>query len=47
MEKLATMRHSHAQEIRKQVREKEEERINKRRDFFDEGKRLSLERQER
>ena len=41
------MRHAHAQEIRKQVREKEEERMAKRRDFFDEGKRLKYESEER
>ncbi len=39
--------HEHAQEVRKQVRKKEEEKINARRDFFEEGRKLDQEAKDR
>ena len=43
----ARRRHAHAEEVRKQVREKEEEKITARRGFFEEGIKLDHEAQER
>lgn len=40
---LSSLRHTHAQEIRKQVRDKEEEKIKARKNFFEEGRRLDQE----
>ena len=42
----ASRRHKHAEEVRKQVREKEQERVTNRRAFFDEGKKLDQEARE-
>ncbi len=39
--------HEHAQEVRRQVRKKEEEKINIRRDFFEEGRKLDQEAKDR
>ncbi len=47
VEDTTKMRHKHAVDVRKQVREKEEEKIAHRRAFFDEGARLDLEAKER
>ena len=43
----AARRHVHAQEVRRQVRGKEEARIAERRTFFDEGIRLDQEAKDR
>ncbi|XP_064407345.1 cilia- and flagella-associated protein 45-like [Halichondria panicea] len=43
----AQRRHAHAEEIRKQVRKKEEERIGARRGFFEEGNKLDQEAKDR
>ena len=43
----AARRHKHAEEVRKQVREKEHEKITNRRSFFEEGKKIDLEARER
>ena len=43
----AKQRHKHAVEVRKQVREKEEEKITLKRAHFEEGARLDLEAKER
>ena len=43
----AARRHAHAEEVRKQVREKEAERVMHRRAFFDEGIKLDQEARER
>ena len=45
--KGAQRRHTHAEEVRKQVREKEEGKIAARRAFFEEGIKLDHEAQER
>lgn len=44
---LASLRHTHGKEIRKQVRNKEEDKIMARKDFFEEGRRLDQEIKER
>lgn len=43
----AARRHTHAEEVRKQVREKEAEKVNQRRAFFEEGIKLDQEAKER
>ncbi len=43
----AQRRHAHAEEIRKQVRRKEEEKIGARRGFFEEGNKLDQEAKDR
>ena len=45
--KEATKRHAHAEDVRKQVREKEGEKIAARRAFFEEGVKLDQEARER
>lgn len=45
--KLAERRHHHADEVRRQVKEKEMEKIQKRQAFFDEGIKLDQEARER
>ncbi len=45
--KAAAQQREHATEIRKQVRSKEEEKINARKAFFEEGIKLDQEAQER
>lgn len=37
---LASLRHTHGREIRKQVHDKEDDKITARKDFFEEGRRL-------
>jgi hypothetical protein len=43
----AARRHAHAEEVRKQVREKEADKVRHRRAFFDEGIKLDQEARER
>ena len=43
----ATRRHTHAEEVRKQVREKEAHKQNQRRAFFEEGIKLDQEAKDR
>ena len=43
----ASRRHKHAEEVRKQVREKEQDRVTNRRAFFEEGKKIDQEARER
>lgn len=43
----AARRHAHAEEVRKQVREKEAEKVMHRRAFFEEGIKLDQEARER
>ena len=43
----AARRHAHAEEVRKQVREKEAGKVMQRRAFFDEGIKLDQEARER
>ena len=43
----AKRRHAHAQEVRKQVRMKEEEKIDARKNFFEEGIKLDQEAKDR
>ena len=43
----ATRRHNHAEEVRKQVREKEADKLMHRRAFFEEGIKLDQEAKER
>ena len=45
--KGAVKRHAHAEDVRKQVREKEAEKITARRAFFEEGVKLDQEARER
>ena len=46
-EEAATRRQKHAVEVRKQVRDKEEEKLSNRRAYFEEGARLDLEAKDR
>jgi len=46
-EEDAKRRHRHAVEVRKQVREKEEEKVSRKRAYYEEGARLDLEAKER
>ena len=43
----ASRRHAHAEEVRKQVREKEADKVMQRRAFFEEGMKLDQEARER
>ena len=44
---LSSLRYTHGKEIRKQVRDKEEDKIMARKSFFEEGRRLDQEIKER